>query len=49
MVGEVAKAQVMERIADGRSVKPLPKSKAQIGEAIVHVRFRSNAKKNSTY
>lgn len=44
MVGDTAKFQALRQIARGAAVRPFGRSKVQIGNKVIHVRFRSTAK-----
>ena len=44
MVGEVAKNEVLRRLAGTASIIRLPKTKVKIGNTVIHTRFRSSSK-----
>jgi hypothetical protein len=48
MAGEIEKKKVLTRLAAGRQMVSLPKSKAKVGNNVVHMRFRSSPKGNSS-
>jgi hypothetical protein len=44
-MGPNAKEQVLQHLADGRSVVRLPKAKAKIGQNVIHIRFTAKGKR----